>query len=334
MKKIRLGIIGTGTIAQTAHLPNITKMQEFELVGVCDKEKARLNGVAEKYRIGVKEQDYQAFLSRDDIDAVIISTPTDSHLEIGLAAIEAGKHLLIEKPFTRSLSEAQQLYDASLSSNTILMVGMNHRFRLDLATMRNMIGHKELGDVYQVQAGWLNHQSSQQQWSSRKDLAGGGVMMDLGLVMMDIVLWVLGYPKVTTVSSFLHFNKTTSVEDSASCFLRLGDATAIQINVSWTATIEKPLYYIDLFGTEGSASINPLRIHKVTAGSPVNVTPVLGETGSSLFVRSYGHELRHFAGAIRGIHPPASSAEEALHRMKLVDAAYRSAELQKEISLS
>lgn len=159
-------------------------------------------------------------------------------------------------------------------------------------------------------------------------------MMDLGLVMVDVISWLLDFPSFQTVSSVMVHNKTTSVEDTALCFLRTDSGAAVHINVSWTSVTEKSDYYLDVFGTEGSASVNPLRIHKTMAETPVNVTPVLKGSASSIYQRSYVHELRHFAGAINGTYPIVSTAEEALHRMRIIHAAYQSAKLNQEISLT
>jgi predicted dehydrogenase len=157
--------------------------------------------------------------------------------------------------------------------------------------------------------------------------------MDLGIVMIDLILWLMDFPKVETVSASMFSHKTKHVEDSASCFFRLADSAAVSMQVSWNAPTEKQQYYLDFIGSKGSASVHPLRIHKIIAGSPANVTPVLPESHSSIFRRSYEHELRHFAGAIRGIHPVISTGDEAVARMRLVEAAYKSHASRREVAL-
>ncbi len=331
MNPIRLGIIGAGSIAQTAHLPVVSRMTDFQLVGICDTDRAKARSVAEHYRMDVVSSDYNEFLERPDIDAVIVATTTDTHHPIGLAALAANKHVLIEKPLARTYKEAVELSNASATIDRVLMVGMNHRFRQDSTTLKNLIRHGELGQIYMVNAGWLNYQSSAQSWLKKRERAGGGVLIDLGIVMIDLVLWLMDFPKVQSVSSTLYHHKTKGVEDSASCFFRLENDASVSLSVSWSATLEKQQYYLDIIGSKGSASVNPLVIHKLIAGAPVNVTPVLPDSATSIFRRSYEHELRHFAGAIRKHHPVISTAEEAARRMKLVDAAYKSAQKKKEV---
>lgn len=333
MKPIRIGIIGTGQISQTAHIPVLNRMDDFHLAGLCDQQRSVLNTVSSKLQIQETSTDYAAFVRRDDIDAVVIATPTDTHHPIGLAALRAGKHVLIEKPLATTVSESQELTETAKKQGLVLMVGMNHRFKQDNAALKNFIRSGELGTIFMVQSGWLNYQSSTQGWFQKRERAGGGVFMDLGIVMIDLILWLMDFPVVDTVSASMFSHKTRNVEDSASCFFRLKDSAAVSMQVSWNAPTEKQHYYLDIIGSKGSASVHPLRIHKIIAGSPANVTPVLPESNASIFRRSYEHELRHFAGAIRGIHPVISTGEEAVARMRLVEAAYKSNTSRREIAL-
>jgi predicted dehydrogenase len=331
MDNIRIGVVGVGSIAQTAHVPLLTRMPDFDLIGICDSQKASVASISQKYGIPVVSSDYEAFVRRDDLDAIVISTPTDTHHPIGMAALHSGKHVIIEKPMTRTSREAIELAKLAAKKDRTLMVGMNHRFRQDSTVLKSLIQHGELGAIFMVQAGWMNYQSSVQNWVRKRERSGGGVFIDLGIVMLDLILWLLDYPQVDRVSANMFHHKTRTVEDSATCYFRAGRETSVQLVVSWNAAIDRSEYYINLVGSKGSATLNPLRIFKYIAGTPVNVTPVLPESGANIFRRSYEHELRHFAGAIRGLHPVISSGDEAVMRMKIVDAAYRSAELGREV---
>lgn len=331
MKSLSIGVIGAGHIAQTAHLPILARMQDATVTALCDARKSTVTSVAAQYGITAIDTDHQRLLARPDIDAVVIATPTDTHLPIGLAAIEAGKHLLIEKPLATSHKDAAALTRAAEKRGVVLMVGMNHRFKQDNTTLRSFIQSGELGDIFLVQASWLNYQSTNQSWLRKRERSGGGVFMDLGLVMLDLVLWLLDFPVAHSVSAVMQHGKVRDVEDSASCFFRLEGGTAVSLHCSWNAPVEKPQLSLDIVGTKGSASVNPLRIRKIIAGVPSNVTPVLPESHASIFRRSYEHQLRHFLGAIRGVHPTISTGAEAAARMRLVDAAYRASALGQSV---
>jgi predicted dehydrogenase len=177
---------------------------------------------------------------------------------------------------------------------------------------------------------WVKTLSSNNPWITRKEKAGGGVFLDIGIVLLDLVLWLTGYPDITRVNAKMYNHRTKSVEDSCVVFLELKTGVSVVLEVSWSFPSED-YFYCNFFGSNGSAAINPLRILKELHGSVVNVTPTKSETPKNLYKKSYENELRHFVGAVRGLHPVVSTADEAVHRMKIVDAIYKSAKRGREI---
>jgi len=131
-----------------------------------------------------------------------------------------------------------------------------------------------------------------------------------------------------------HFShKTRNVEDTSIVALTLANSLRMNIEVSWSMTVDEDHYFCHVFGTAGSASLNPLRITKDLNGQVANLTPTKTEAPQNLFRRSYENELKHFLGAVRTIHPVISTAEEAVQRMKVAEAIYKSARLRKEVVL-
>jgi predicted dehydrogenase len=126
-------------------------------------------------------------------------------------------------------------------------------------------------------------------------------------------------------------HKTKAVEDSSIVFLEMKYGTAIMLEVSWSFQAAQDFFYCEFFGSDGSAMVNPLRIHKLLHGNLVNVTPVKTETPYNLYKKSYENELKHFVGAARGLHQVISTADEAVQRMKIVEAIYQSAQKGKEV---
>ncbi len=333
MKKIRVGVVGLGWVAQVFHLPLLTKIDEAEVVAVCDKDKARSRMIGEKFSIPNVFSDYRQMLDRDDIDAVIICTSTDAHHPVTVAALQAGKHAFVEKPITRTLLEARQLTEMANSQKLTMMVGMNNRFRPDTMILKSFIEKGELGKLFYAKGGWLKSLSDTNPWMTRKDKSGGGVVLDLGIVMLDLILWMMGFPVVTHVSATMYSHKTKSVEDTCLATVRMKPDAVLTLEVSWSLLSSADYFYCNLFGTEGSALINPLRIHKHLHGSLVNLTPASSDTPNGLYRKSYENELRHFIGALRGLHPVVSTGEEAMERMKVVEAIYRSSQKGKEVRL-
>jgi predicted dehydrogenase len=333
MERIRLGVVGVGWVAQVVHLPILMKMPEVEVVAVCDREKAKAQLVAEKFGIRRLHTDVHEMLQHENISAVIICTSTDAHKEAAIASMEAGKDVLVEKPIARQYSEAVAMAEVAEATKRKLMVGMNHRFRPDTMILKSFIEGKELGKPFYTRVGWLRKRSSDSSWFTQKEKSGGGVFIDLGIVMLDMALWMMGYPAVERVRT-MHFNhRTKGVEDTSLVTLTLKNGSAVHIEVSWSMTLDDDIYYCDVFGTEGSGSLAPLRINKELHGNIVNVAPTKLEQPQHLFRRSYENELKHFVGAVKGLHPVISTGAEAVQRMKIVDAVYKSARLRKETAV-
>jgi predicted dehydrogenase len=333
MERVKIGIVGVGWVAQVVHLPLLIKMQEVDVVAVCDKEKSKAQLVAEKFGIRGLYTDAQQMLDKENLAAVIILTSTDAHKDPTIAALKAGKDVLVEKPIARTYGEAVEIAETAKSMKGKLMVGMNHRFRPDTMILKSFIEGKELGKVFYTRVGWLRKRSSDSSWFTQKEKSGGGVFIDLGIVMLDMALWMMGYPDVKRVAA-THFNhKTRQVEDTSLVTLTFKNGSAMNIEVSWSMTLDDDIYYCNVFGTDGSASLNPLRINKELHGNIVNVAPAKLDQSQNLFRRSYENELKHFIGAVKGLHPIISTGEEAVQRMKIVDAVYRSVRLGKEVAL-
>jgi predicted dehydrogenase len=331
MTKLRLGVVGLGWVSQIFHLPILKRLEDVELVAVCDRDKARAKMIADRFGISKVYTDYDQMFAKEELDAVDICTSTDTHLPISVAAMQAGKDVFIEKPIARHYDEAIQIAEVAKQTKRKLMVGMNNRFRSDTMILKSFIEKGEIGKIFYVKAGWLNKLMGDKRWITQRDKAGGGVFLDLGIVMLDLILWMLNFPPVVRVNAKMYMHKTKSVEDSCIVFVEMKYGTSLFLETSWSFPCAEDYFYCDLYGTEGSAMINPLRIHKQLHGNLVNVSPVKVETPLNLFKKSYENELKHFIGAARGLHPIISTCEEAVHRMKVVDAVYESAAKGKEI---
>jgi predicted dehydrogenase len=334
MEQVNIGVVGVGWISQVVHLPVLQKLPEARLVAVCDRDRSRARLVGEKYGIKAVYADFDEMLAREELQAIVIATSTDAHKDLALAALKAGKDILIEKPIARTYAEASAIAAAAEEHGRKVMVGMNHRFRPDTMILKSFIEGKELGKVFYAKTAWLRRKTNDQKWTVQKEKSGGGVFIDLGIVMLDMALWMLGYPGVARVRSHLFAHRTRGVEDTAIVSLFLKNDAHIEIEVSWSMFVEEDLYLCNVYGTEGTAILNPLRVNKELHGNLVNLAPAKQEAPHNLFKRSYENELRHFLGAVRGLHPCISPAAEAVQRMRIVDAVYRSARLGKEIVLT
>ena len=333
MEKVRIAIVGLGTIGQSVHLPILSKLPDAEIVAVCDAEASKAEFVAKKYEIPRFYTELDEMLKvEEDITGVDVCTSTFSHRDVAIAALEAKKHVLVEKPLARTQKEALEILNAAKKNQRKVMVGMNNRFRPDSMILKSMIQGGELGKIYYVKTGWLRKLKTASPWLTRKEKSGGGVVLDLGIVMFDLGFWLMGYPEVKEVIASNYSHNTKGVEDSSVVFVRMKNGSTLTIESSWSFESDADFYYCDCFGTDGSGSVNPFRIFKRMHGNLVNVTPVTHETPQTLYWKSYDNELKHWVGSLRGLHPVVSTGEEAIHRMKIVDSIYHSSKKGKSIA--
>ena len=334
MEPTKVALIGLGGIAQLTHLPNLLKINNLTVTSVAEINKNRLNTIADKFNIKDRYLDYKELLAKDKCDAVIIATPTSTHKEVTIDCLNAKKNVLVEKPLARNYNEAKLILAAAKKNKKKLMVGMNLRFRPDAMLLRSLMNSGEIGEPFYVKCGWIRRQSSAQKWFTTKTQSGGGVIFDLGILLLDLALWLLDYPKVSSVSTKNFNHNTKNVEDTSISFLKFNNSTVVSLESSWSLVLDKDDFYVNIYGTKGYATLNPFRVFKKVDNQSMDLTPSQLENPPTLFKKSYQNELKTFIGAIRGINPVISSGEEALSRMKIVDSMYKSASLNKEIKFN
>jgi len=333
MEKTKVGIIGLGGIAQLVHLPNLTKMNNVIVTSVAEINKNRLNTIADKFGIVERYTDYEELLEKSDVQAIVIATPTSTHKEVSIACLKAKKDILVEKPLARTFGEAKPIVDAAKKNKKKIMVGMNLRFRPDAMLLRSILASGEIGEPFYIKCSWIRRQSSTQKWFTKKEESGGGVIIDLGISLLDLSLWIMNYPPVHSVTTQCFYQNTKNVEDTSLSFLRCKNSSVINIETSWSMPVEKDIFSLTVFGTKGTASVNPFSIYKKINEQFIDLTPSQTENALTAFKKSYQNELKSFVGAVRGLNPVFASGDEALSRMKVVDAMYQSAKQKSEIKI-
>jgi predicted dehydrogenase len=334
MEKARIGVVGLGSIAQTIHLPILSRFSDVEIVAVCDVDRAKAQMVAEKFKVRRYYNNFEKMLAiEQDLDGIDICTPTLSHKDIAIAALTEKNNLLIEKPLARTVAEAEDIAAAAKKYHQSLMVGMNNRFRPDAMILKSFIEDKALGKLFYAKAGWFKKLNTESAWLTKKTQSGGGVVLDLGIVMLDLAFWMMGFPEVKEVSATNYSHHTKDVEDSSIAYLKMKNGSTLTIEASWSFESTSDFFYCDCFGAEGSGSLNPFRIIKRMHDNLVNVAPASIETPQSLYRKSYENELKHWIGALRGLHSVVSNGDEAVQRMKIIDLIYKSAKRGKAVTV-
>lgn len=333
MEKTKIGVIGLGGVAQLVHLPNLIKLPNVEVTAVAEINRNRLNTISDKFNIKQRYTNHKELLDKSDVDAVIIATPTNTHKDISIDCLKAGKDVLVEKPLARTYQEAKDLVDVAKKSKKILMVGMNLRYRPDTMLLRSLINANEIGEPFYIKCGWIRKQSSSEKWFTKREESGGGVIIDLGIHLLDLALWLLDYPAIESVATKNFYHNTKSVEDTSISCINCKSSAVINLEVSWSLPVEKDHFFLDVYGAKGSFSSNPVRMYKKVENDYINLAPTQADNPTAMFKKSYLNELKSFVGAIKGLNPVFSPAEEAVHRMKIIEAMYESANKNSEIKI-
>jgi predicted dehydrogenase len=330
---VNIGIVGTRAIAQVAHLPSFQKVRDARIVALCDTDEARVRQLASRFQVPKVFLDYERLLQRDDIDAVVIATPTHLHAPIALAAMDYGKHVLCEKPMALNAEEAVQMARKASQTGCKLMVALNHRFRPDVQLLKREVDGGRLGEFYYVKTGWLRRRTkwSQDHWTAHRE-EGGGSLLNLGAHLLEVTLWLCGDVKSVVSSMFIGSEK--GVDETAVALLRLeGGATQV-LEVGWSLLNERDFAYLSIFATKGAATLNPLRIHHHMRGQVIDATPrVPSSKSEGVYTISYDLQAAHFVRSIKKDTQPPFDAWEGVKLAEVIDAIYRSAQEEREIEV-
>ncbi|MDH5315408.1 MAG: Gfo/Idh/MocA family oxidoreductase [Gemmatimonadota bacterium] len=333
---LRLGVVGAGAVLQVAHLPAIKKLKTITVTALCDSDLPKARALAGRYGIPNIYDDIEDLLQHEELDAILICTPNHLHEPHILAALSAGLHVFVEKPIALSAQSAQRIVRAAERSERVVMVGMNHRYRPDAQAVRSFLQSGELGEIDSMRAAWYMARPARAAlgWRQRRNESGGGAMLDLGLTMLDLSLWLAGEPVPSRVSASLSGGGRgeRGVEQAGSAFVVCDGGPAIYLDVTWRHVGEGEFFGVGVRGSKGSASLNPLRVWKEMHGSIHDVTPTGSAQRDSMYMASFRAQWAHFLSALRG-QTPGPDLQEQVTVLRVLDAIYRSAADGREIAL-
>jgi predicted dehydrogenase len=298
--------------------------------------------------------DYHDVLALDDVDAVDICTPNLYHSEIAVAALEAGKHVFCEKPDAVSPEKAQAMADAAAASGKTLMVMRNNRFRPEAQFVKRLADEGQLGDMYAGRCGWIRRRGipGKGGWFTTKELSGGGPLIDLGVHMIDLAIYLMGNPRPVAVSgaTYCKFAETDAsdsvhsdfgekkadgtfdVEDLAMGLIRFGNGATLQVECSWASNIGTESNFVELRGSKGGckiASDSPPMVFTEMAGVPVDIVPRLSKSA----LGEHGKNLYHFVDVVLRGAEPIFLPVQGVNMIRILAALYESADTGKEVRL-
>lgn len=334
---LRVGIVGCGGVAQVIHLPILKKHTDVHIQALCDIDTSKAAIIADKFDVPRVYDDIDIMLVREQLDVIFILTPNNLHLPMSLLALEKGMHLFIEKPAAKNATEAEMIKDHAEKSQKVVMVGMQNRFRSDIQALRRFVIGNELGSIFFIKVGWLHarQKAAKQPWLFNKNVSGGGVVMDLGVQLIDLVWWLLQKPHPVSVKSFSYkMNQELFVEDFCIACLTFENNASLSIEISWDFPISEDKFFFEITGEKGIGTLNPLNLQKIMHGQIMNISPHIQETKIANFQKSYESEIHHFINYLTGkVDVMESSIDDAIQVLKIVDGIYQSIKSGREIML-
>jgi predicted dehydrogenase len=348
-KRLKLAIIGCGGIATGKHLPSLKKIEQVELVAFCDVYIEQAQKAAEQFGAPDAKiySDYTVLLKDESIDVVHVCTANDTHADITIAALEAGKHVMCEKPMAKTAADARRMVAAARQSGKKLTIGYNNRFRSDSLLLKRMCEQGELGDIYFAKAHAVRRRGVPT-WGVflDEDKQGGGPLIDIGTHALDLTLWLMNNyePKAVLGTAFHQLSKRRDaanswgpwdpdkfkVEDSAFGMITMKNGAVIMIESSWALNIlDTKEARSTLCGTEAGADMTDgLRINGETYGKLYEKHIKLDPKGVDFYEGKretmQDVEMRMWIDAILNDTEPVVTPEQALVVSEILEAIYES----------
>ena len=353
-KKFKIGIIGTGWIAE-AHIQSYKNQPDVEIVAAADLIPGKAEKFMERYGVtGVHfYKDHKELIDNEpELDGVSICTYNTQHAAPAIYCMEHNIPVLLEKPFTVTLEEAEAVCKAEKESSAFITVGFQPRFDVNMQQIKKIVDSGVLGKIYYIQTGGGRRRGIPGSTFIEKSTGGIGALGDIGCYSLDMVLNAIGYPKPLTVSGYAsdYFGKNPkyngkdadrfSVDDFAAAFVRLEGGIILDFRIAWAMHVNTPGDTI-IFGTEGALRIpstdcwngsvgGPMTLYHDVAGVQVDtVIPILNNTKGGLF----DQKIRSFLDAIATNGPAPVPTSQILYNQAIIDGINKSNACGHEIEI-
>ncbi len=337
-KRIRVGLVGAGW-PSWQHMKGYKKLEDVEVAALSDINEERLNQVADEYAVPKRYVSYEEMLKKENLDAVSVCTPNSLHAPVAIAVMEAGANVLCEKPMAATLEQARNMLKVRDKTGAVFMMGYMRRFGAEPQLLKRYIAEGRLGEVYFGRT-WTRRRRGipgMGGWFTQKKLSGGGVLIDMGVHLLDLTLWLMGYPDVAEVvgvagSKFgVHGeggwgnpqrqpdgSVLFDVDDYANAIVKFRNGASLLFHGSWAAHIEHDEHSLELWGDKAGAKLNPLKVFTVEDGVVQDLVPQTRD------VNAFEKETQHFVECVRTGAQPMCTGEEGVKTLEVIEGIYRS----------
>lgn len=359
-KKIKIGIIGTGWIANP-HMSAYLEMPDVEVVALADLVPGKAEAFAKKFNLEncrIYNSDKELIENEKDLDGVSICTYNTQHAPCAIRALNAGINVMLEKPFTVTLEEAIEVMKAEKASGKILTIGFQPRMSANMQMIKKIVDSGELGKIYYIQAGGGRRTGIPTPFGTtfiEKDTGGIGALGDIGCYSLDMLLGAIGYPKPLTATGYVsdffgkdpatypthpEYAEKFGVDDFAAGFVRLEGDIVLDFRISWAMHMDTSGDAL-ILGTKGGLRIpstecwngefdKPLTVYKTVAGRNVEYKVPLLPADPKLFYK----KLRSFVDSIKDGGTATVPSSEIVINQAIIDGLVKSAKLGKEIEIN
>ncbi|WP_026693969.1 Gfo/Idh/MocA family protein [Peribacillus kribbensis] len=346
MDKLRIGIIGAGGIAQGRHIPTLLKLRErVSIEALYDVNFTTAADASAKFNIPKVTDSYQELFQL--VDAVVICTPNKFHSEIAVAALDAGVHVLCEKPMAMTSRECEEMIEASKRSGKVLSIAFHYRFMKEAVAAKKAVAAGEIGKPLVVRVQALRRRRVPG-WGvfTNKELQGGGSLIDYGCHLLDLSLWLMGNPGPSEVMGTTYntlskmpgqvnlwgaFDYSTfNVDDHVTAYIRFENGTSLLLETSWSNNIkEDVIENVSISGDMGGLEVFPFSLNYSKHGMLFNSEAAWlpGEEDPSI------PQAQNFVEACLGLSEQIVKPEEALQVTQIIEAIYKSSEEGKSVSI-
>jgi len=344
-KLVRVGIIGTGGIAMR-QARRLAQLEDVEIVAGCDVNEQNLNKFAETYGAEHLFKDYNEMVQMEELDAVSVCTPNFMHKDPTIAALKAGKHVMVEKPMAMNAREAQEMVDAEKESSVTLTMGFQFRLGPAAQAIKRFADEGRLGKPLFARCQALRRRGIPS-WGvfGRKELQGGGPLIDLGVHIMECAHFLMGEPKPVAASAqtFTYLGnkkpetqcpwgpwdwETYTVEDLAVGMIRFDNGAVMSVESSFAAHIKENVFNLQIMGEKGGCVLQPPMLFTDEAGTMINIEPSYVGRWEAM-----DRKIDDWIARVRGEKETQCPAEAGLMVQKMLDALYASAEAGKEVPI-
>lgn len=334
MKTIKIALIGAGYINHY-HAKGLQALPNVEITVVAALRIETARAFADKYKIGEATADVESLFGRDDIDAVIISTPNKFHAPYSIGFLNHGKDVFLEKPMAMNAQEGLTIKAAADAGNQLVMTGHMWRFDNDVNFIKQCVDSGQLGRIVKTKGYAIHENWGPAGWFAQKELAGGGALADMGVHAIDTARYILGDPKPTKVYAKIgtHYGEY-DVDDSGIILISWDNGAESLIESGWWQPhMDGPEAATGIYGTKGYANVFPTYLKYKVGTTPGKFDPKLPVRTEHCDPVMYNKQMEHFIDCIRTRNQPVPGFSEGQIILDIVDAAYKSAQTGEVVNL-